>query len=68
MALDSLSIWEHSNSAWNPPVYPVKMMIPIGALLIFLQGVVKLVREIKSLTERENAQPAGLDEGDSYEH
>jgi TRAP-type mannitol/chloroaromatic compound transport system permease small subunit len=67
MALDSLSIWEHSNSAWNPPVYPIKMMIPIGALLIFLQGIVKLVREITSLTEREDAQPAGLDKGNSYE-
>jgi len=43
---ESLSIWERSNSAWSPPLYPVKMMIPLGALLLLLQGTAKLIRDI----------------------
>ena len=49
LAWESLSIWEHSNSAWGPPIYPVKMMIPIGAFLLLLQGVAKLIRDILAL-------------------
>jgi TRAP-type mannitol/chloroaromatic compound transport system permease small subunit len=49
MAWDSLTTWEHSESAWNPPVYPVKMMIPLGALLLFLEGLTKLANDILGL-------------------
>ena len=49
LALDSLTILEHSESAWNPPIYPVKMMIPIGALLLILQGLVDLKRNISTV-------------------
>lgn len=49
LAWESLSIWEHSNSAWHPPIYPVKMMIPIGAFLLLLQGIAKLIRDILTL-------------------
>ncbi len=46
LAWESLSIWEHSNSAWHPPICLVKMMIPTGAFLLLLQGVAKLIRDI----------------------
>lgn len=46
LAWESISIWERSNSAWGPPLYPVKMMIPLGALLLLLQGTAKLIRDI----------------------
>ncbi len=49
LAWESLSIWEHSNSAWGPPLYPVKLMIPVGAFLLLLQGVAKLIRDILTL-------------------
>jgi len=49
LAWESLSIWENSNSAWHPPIYPVKMMIPIGAFLLLLQGIAKLIRDILTL-------------------
>ena len=49
LAWESLSIWEHSNSAWGPPIYLVKMMIPIGAFLLLLQGIAKLIRDILTL-------------------
>ena len=49
LAWESISIWEHSNSAWGPPIYPVKLMIPVGALLLLLQGFAKLIRDILTL-------------------
>lgn len=46
LAWESLVTWERSQSAWNPPVYPFKLMIPLGALLLLLQGIAKLIRDI----------------------
>ncbi len=43
LAWESLAQFEHSESAWNPPIYIVKLMIPLGALLLLLQGLVKLI-------------------------
>ncbi len=43
MAFESLTTLEHSQSAWDPPIYPVKLMIPLGAFLIILQGLSKLL-------------------------
>jgi TRAP-type mannitol/chloroaromatic compound transport system permease small subunit len=58
LAWESMSRWEHSQSAWNPPLYPVKLTIPIGAVLLLLQGMVKLIRDILILTGREPLAPA----------
>jgi TRAP-type mannitol/chloroaromatic compound transport system permease small subunit len=46
LAWESVSIWEHSNSAWGVALYPFKMMIPLGALFLLLQGLAKLIRDI----------------------
>lgn len=46
LAWESLARLEHSQSAWNPPLYPVKLMIPTGAFLLLLQGTAKLIRDI----------------------
>ena len=46
LAWDSLSRFEHSQSAWNPPLYPAKLMIPFAAILLMLQGLAKLIRDI----------------------
>jgi TRAP-type mannitol/chloroaromatic compound transport system permease small subunit len=53
LAWDSIARWEHSQSAWNAPVYPVKLTIPIGAVLLFLQGLAKLIRDILVLSGKE---------------
>ncbi len=58
LALESLARWEHSQSAWNPPVYPVKLAIPIGAILLLLQGLAKLLRDILILSGRKPVGPA----------
>ena len=46
LAWDSLSRFEHSQSAWNPPLYPAKLMIPLAAILLLMQGLAKLLRDI----------------------
>ena len=45
-ALESISYLETSQSAWDVPLWPVKCLIPIGALLLLLQGVAKFVQDI----------------------
>ncbi len=48
-ALASLMRLEHSTSAWAPPVYPLKMIIPIAFSLLFLQVVAFLIRDIETI-------------------
>lgn len=59
LAWDSISIWERSASAWGQPLWPFKLMIPVGAFLILLQGIAKLIRDILILI---NASPVPRDE------
>lgn len=46
MAYESVEGWETSYSAWNPPIWPIKLAIPIAALLLLLQGIAKLLEDI----------------------
>lgn len=46
MALESLQIFEHSTSPWGPPLYPFKLTIPLGALLLLFQGISKFVSDL----------------------
>lgn len=52
LAYDSVSRLETSHSAWNPPIWPVKLMIPVAALLLLLQGIAKLLDDIMMATGR----------------
>lgn len=56
LAWESLTTFEHSQSAWNPPLYPFKLMIPLAALLLLLQGTAKLIRDIRTLATGEPSQ------------
>ncbi len=62
LAWESIAGLEHSHSAWDPPIYPVKIMIPVGAFLLLLQGTAKLIRDIitavtgKEVTIHANAE------------
>ncbi|MBW2451023.1 MAG: TRAP transporter small permease subunit [Deltaproteobacteria bacterium] len=48
-ALDSWKIWEHASTSWAPPLYPFKTIMAVGFVLLFLQGVAKLIEDITSL-------------------
>ena len=57
MAQASLSIRETSWSNWHPVLYPFKMMMPIAAGLMILQGTANFIRDIRQrgreLTQKE---------------
>lgn len=45
-ALTSYGFRETLSSAWAPPVWPVKMVIPVAAALVLLQGLAKFIRDL----------------------
>ena len=49
LAANSWQQWEHASSSWAPPIYPVKTLMAFGFVLFFLQGVAKLIQDIRSL-------------------
>lgn len=52
-AKDSWATWETSWSAWGPPLYPIKTVIPITAFLLLLQGISEVIKKIHFLTTGE---------------
>jgi len=38
--------WEHATTAWGPPIYPIKIMLTVAALLILLQGIANFIRDL----------------------
>lgn len=45
-AADSIDNNEHSFTEWGVQYWPIKLMMPIGAGLLFLQGVSKLIKDV----------------------
>ena len=45
-AWDSVKVLEKTGSPWNPPIYPLKFAIPVGAGLLVLQSVANFVRDL----------------------
>ncbi len=43
----SVAVLETSGSAWDPPVYPVKIGLLVGVLLLLLQGFAKFIRDLR---------------------
>lgn len=52
-AYESVEKFETSQSAWNPSIWMFKAMIPLGAALLLLQGIVKLIQDIVIAAGRE---------------
>jgi TRAP-type mannitol/chloroaromatic compound transport system permease small subunit len=49
MAMDSVARLETSGSAWDPPVYPFRLTLPLAAFLLLVQGLAKLIVDICTL-------------------
>lgn len=47
-ALDSMRLGETTGTPWNPPIWPVKLAIPIAAALVLLQGIANVVRDFQA--------------------
>ena len=50
-ARDSIGVWEVSFTEWAIQYWPVKATIALGAALILLQGIAKLVRDVAALRQ-----------------
>ncbi|MCH9019966.1 MAG: TRAP transporter small permease subunit [Proteobacteria bacterium] len=50
--MDSAQVWEVSFTEWAIQYWPVKATLAIGALLIILQGLSKLIKDIHLLTRQ----------------
>ncbi len=51
-AMDSISQNEHSFTEWGIQYWPIKLTMPIGAGLLVLQGVAKLIKDIMLLSRK----------------
>lgn len=49
LMLDSIQHMEHSTTVFGAPIYPLKIATTAGAVLVFLQGVAKLIKDILTL-------------------
>jgi len=49
-AANSVAYLEQSHSSWGPPIWEVKLLIPIGAFLFLLQGLAKFIRDLTIAT------------------
>ena len=47
---DSIRVRETTMTPWNPPIYPMKIAMTFALLLIFLQGAVRVIRNLQSAT------------------
>lgn len=54
MAWDSAAKFERSSSLWNPHIWPVKIAIPVAAVLLLLQGLVRIASDIRTVMGFEN--------------
>jgi len=54
--LTSVRNLEHTDTLWSPPIYFFKMTLPIGAGLLFLQGLAKFIRNLTTAVTGRGAQ------------
>src|SRR5690606_23876175 len=54
MAWESFTKNETSYSIWDPYIWPVKAAVPIAGVLLFLQGIVRMVADWRVIKGLEN--------------
>ncbi len=57
LAWQSAATHEGYTGLWQPPIWPFKIMLAIGILLMLLQGIVKFVRDLDFVMHGSNATP-----------
>ena len=55
-AWGAVMLGETSGSPWDPPIYPILLMIPLGAFLLLLQGLAKFVGDLALVIGRKRAE------------
>ncbi|MBI2831005.1 MAG: TRAP transporter small permease [Chloroflexi bacterium] len=44
---------ERLNSIWGPPIFHIKMLLPVAGVLLLFQSLAKFVRDLSTLLRRE---------------
>ncbi|MEE8434619.1 MAG: TRAP transporter small permease subunit [bacterium] len=52
-AMDSIAVWEVSFTEWAIQYWPVKLTIVLGALMLLLQGIAVMIKDVLYLTGKE---------------
>jgi TRAP-type mannitol/chloroaromatic compound transport system permease small subunit len=52
-AWKAIATGERTYSLWAAPYWPVKIVIPIGAFIVFLQGIAEFIRDLRVLMGKE---------------
>jgi len=47
-AIEALTEGQTTHSVWAPTIWPIRMAIPLGALLLVLQGIVTTIRDFET--------------------
>ena len=53
IALNAYASGETSFTSWNPPVWPVKALIPIAFLLLLMQALAEIIWAVKRIQGQE---------------
>jgi len=48
-AYESVIVLERNSTAWSPPIWPVKLFIPVGFILLFVQVVSNCIKKFNYL-------------------
>jgi TRAP-type mannitol/chloroaromatic compound transport system permease small subunit len=49
ITIESVMNLQHSPSFWAPPIYPVYVIMTLGVILVFLQGLAMFLRNVLTL-------------------
>jgi TRAP-type mannitol/chloroaromatic compound transport system permease small subunit len=47
---------EQTYSLWEAPYWPVKLIVPIGAFMVLLQGIAEFIRDLRVLRGKEGGE------------
>lgn len=47
LSIYSIKVGEGSSTAWNPPIWPIKVVVAVGSLLLGMQALTDFIRSIR---------------------
>lgn len=47
---------EHSWTSWGPPIYPFKSLMALGFIMLFIQGLSSILKDVRGLRSNNNQE------------
>ena len=64
-AITSVEYLHRSGTIWNPPIWPLKIIVAVGVGLVLLQGLAKFIRDLVFVVSGVPLVEENLSEGDA---